>query len=56
MAERGSDRHGPRLDDDLHDDPRSLDLDDAEAGADLARFLNLQEVWVALGGMVEHHF
>jgi Protein of unknown function (DUF2795) len=135
MAERGSDKHGPRLDDDLHDDTRSLeqgapvearveeereqegpaddqptpearlsggrataaslDLDDAEARADLARFLhpstfpadrealladatgmnapavvlerlralpagqtfrNVQEVWVALGGMVEHRF
>ncbi|HEX8134970.1 MAG TPA: DUF2795 domain-containing protein [Actinomycetes bacterium] len=135
MAERGSDKHGPRLDDDLHDDTRSLeqgapvearveeereqegpaddqptpdarlsggrataaslDLDDAEARADLARFLNpsgfpadrealladatgnqapavvleriqalpagrtfqnVQEVWVALGGVVEHRF
>jgi hypothetical protein len=135
MAERGSDKQGPRLDDDLHDDTRSLeqgapvearveeereqegpaddqptpdarlaggrataaslDLDDAEARADLARFLNpstfpadrealladatgnqasaqvleriqalpagrtfenVQEVWVALGGMVEHRF
>ena len=135
MAERGSDKHGPRLDDDLHDDTRSLeqgapvearveeereqegpaddqptpearlsggrataaslDLDDAEARADLARFLNpgtfpadrealladatgnqapevvlerlqalpagrtfrnVQEVWVALGGTVEHRF
>jgi hypothetical protein len=94
MAERGSDKHGPRLDDDLHD-AASLDLDDAEARADLARFLNpstfpadrealladatgnqasaqvveriqalpagrtfqnVQEVWVALGGMVEHRF
>jgi hypothetical protein len=135
MAERGSDKHGPRLDEDLHKDTRSLeqgapvearveegreqegpadgqpspdarlqggrataaslDLDDAEARADLARFLNpstfpadrealladatgnqasaqvleriqalpagrtfqnVQEVWVALGGMVEHRF
>jgi hypothetical protein len=135
MAERGSDKHGPRLDDDLHDDTRSLeqgapvearveeereqegpaddqptpdarvaggrataaslDLDAAEARADLARFLNpstfpadrealladatgnqapavvleriralpagrtfqnVQEVWVVLGGMVEHRF
>jgi hypothetical protein len=135
MAERGSDKHGPRLDDDLHDDTRSLeqgapvearveeereqegpadgqptpdarlsggrataaslDLDDAEARADLARFLkpstfpadrealladatgnhapevvlerlqalpaartfqNVQEVWAALGGKVEHRF
>jgi Protein of unknown function (DUF2795) len=135
MAKRGSDKHGPRLDDDLHDDTRSLeqgapvearveeereqegpaddqptpearlaggrataaslDLDDAEARADLARFLNpstfpadrealladatgnqapavvleriqalpagrtfqnVQEVWVALGGTVEHRF
>jgi hypothetical protein len=23
MAERGSDKHGPRLDEDLHDDTRS---------------------------------
>jgi hypothetical protein len=135
MAERGSDKHGPRLDDDLHDDTRSLeqgapvearveeareqegpadgqptpdarlaggrataaslDLDEAEARADLARFLtpsafpadrealladargnhapevvlerlqalpegrtfeNVQDVWAALGGTVEHRF
>jgi uncharacterized protein DUF2795 len=135
MAERGSDKHSPRLDDDLHDDTRSmeqgasvearveedreqegpadgqptpdarlsggrataasLDLDDAEARSDLARFLtpsafpadrealladaegnqapevvlerlqalpagrtfeNVQDVWRALGGAVEHRF
>jgi Protein of unknown function (DUF2795) len=135
MAERGSDKHGPRLDEDLHDDTRSLergapvesrveeereqegpaddqpspdarlaggrataaslDLDDAEARADLARFLlpsafpadrealladatanqapaqvlerlqalptgrtfeNVQDIWRALGGAVEHRF
>jgi hypothetical protein len=135
MAERGSDKHGPRLDDDLHSGTRSLeqaapvearveeareqegpaagqptpdarlaggrataaslDLDDAEARADLARFLtpsafpadrealladatgnhapevvleriqalpagrtfeNVQDVWAALGGTVEHRF
>jgi Protein of unknown function (DUF2795) len=135
MAERGSDKHGPRLDEDLHQDTRSLeqgapvearveeareqegpaddqpnpdarlaggratsaslDLDDAEARADLARFLtpsvfpadrdalladaagnhaptvvlerlqalpadrtyeNVQDVWGALGGTVEHRF
>jgi hypothetical protein len=79
MAERGSDKHGPRLDEELHDDTRSLeqgapvearveeareqegpaddqpvpdarltggrataaslDLDDAEARSELARFL-----------------
>jgi uncharacterized protein DUF2795 len=135
MAERGSDKHGPRLDEDLHHhtrplergapvEPRvqeareqegpadreptpdarlaggratagSLDLDDAEARADIARFLtpsvfpadrealladatgnqapeevlerlqalpagrayeNVQDVWGALGGTVEHRF
>jgi Protein of unknown function (DUF2795) len=135
MAERGSDKHGPRLDEDLQEDTRSLqqgapvearaeedreqegpgdgqpgpdarlaggrataaslDLDDAEARADLARFLtpsafpadreglladaagnqapavvlerlqalpagrtfeNVQDVWRALGGAVEHRF
>jgi hypothetical protein len=50
MAERGSDQHGPRLDDDLHDDTRWLAL---PAGR---TFQNVQEVWVALGGMVEHRF
>jgi hypothetical protein len=34
MAERGSDKHGPRL-----DEAASLDLDEAEARADLTRFL-----------------
>jgi hypothetical protein len=135
MAERGSDKHGPRIDEDLQEDTRSLeqgapvesrveeareqegpaddqpspdarlaggrataaslDLDDAEARADLARFLtpsafpgdrealladatanqasaqvlerlqalpagrtfeNVQDVWRALGGAVEHRF
>jgi Protein of unknown function (DUF2795) len=135
MAERGSDRHGPRLDEELQRETRSLeqgapvearveeareqegpaddqptpdarltggrataaslDLDDAEARADLARFLtpstfpadrealladatgnqapdvvmerlralpagrtyeNVQDVWGALGGTVEHRF
>jgi len=135
MAERGSDRHGPRLDEELDRETRSLeqgapvearveeareqegpaddqptpdgrltggrgtaaslDLDDAEARADLARFLtpsafpadrealladatgnqapevvmerlralpagrtyeNVQDVWGALGGTVEHRF
>jgi Protein of unknown function (DUF2795) len=135
MAERGSDKHGPRVDEDLQEDTRSLergapvesrveeareqegpadgqpvpdarlqggrataaslDLDDAEARADLARFLtpsafpadrealladaaanqasaqvlerlqalpagrtfeNVQDVWRALGGAVEHRF
>jgi hypothetical protein len=135
MAERGSDKHGPRLDEDLQEDTRSLergapvesraeeareqegpadgqpvpdarlqggrataaslDLDDAEARADLARsltpstfpadrealladaaanqasaqvlerlqalpagrtFANVQDVWRALGGAVEHRF
>jgi hypothetical protein len=86
--ERGSDKHSPRIDEEL-------DLDDAETRADIARFLtpsvfpadrealladaegnqapaevlerlealpagrayeNVQEVWSALGGTVEHRF
>jgi len=80
MAERGSDKHGPRLDDDLHDDTRSLEqgapvearveealLADATANhapeVVLERlqalpvgraFENLQDVWAAPGGTVEH--
>jgi hypothetical protein len=92
MAERGSDKHGPRLG---RATAASLDLDEAEARADLARFLtpsafpadrealladargnhapevvlerlqalpegrtfeNVQDVWAALGGTVEHRF
>jgi hypothetical protein len=108
--ERGSDKHGPRVDEELDRETRSLqqgapvesratagslDLDDAETRADIARFLtpsafpadrealladaqgnqapaevlerlqalpagrafeNVQDVWGALGGTVEHRF
>jgi Protein of unknown function (DUF2795) len=92
MAERGSDKHGPRLDDDLHDGTRSLEqgapvetrVEEAreqEGPADREALLadagnqapvhvlerlqalpagrtfeNVQDVWRALGGAVEHRF
>ena len=72
MAERGSDKHGPRLDDDLHDDTRSLEqgaladargnhapevvLERLQALPEGRTFENVQDVWAALGGTVEHRF
>jgi hypothetical protein len=52
MAERGSDKHGPRLDEDLHHHTSPL-----ERGAPVEpRHENVQDVWGALGGTVEHRF
>jgi hypothetical protein len=70
-VERGSDKHGPRVDDELDHETRSREalLADAEGNHATDEVLerlralpagraneNVQDVWSALGGTVEHRF